>query len=95
MIDETTRANVRRLFYAEHWKIGTIANELGLHWDAVRRAIDVDQFASTTSRVRPSMLDPFMDLVEVTLKNHPKLVASALFQMLKSRGYKGSEKQVR
>jgi transposase len=95
MIDETTRAKVRRMFFVEHWKVGTIANELGLHWDTVRRAIDVDSFASATTRVRPSMLDPYMEVVEVTLKNHPKLVASALYGMLKARGYKGSEKQVR
>ncbi|MFM2153712.1 MAG: family transposase [Pseudomonadota bacterium] len=95
MIDETTRAKVRRLFFAEHWKVGTIAGELGLHWDTVRRAIEVDRFVSTTARVRPSMLDPYLELVELTLKNHPKLVATALFQMLKGRGYQGSEKQVR
>jgi transposase len=95
MIDETTRAKVRRLFFAEHWKVGTIASELDLHWDTVRRAIDVDRFVSTTSQVRPSMLDPYMEVVEVTLKNHPKLVASALFGMLKERGYKGCERQVR
>jgi len=26
MIDKETRARIRRLFYAEHWKIGTIAS---------------------------------------------------------------------
>ena len=25
MIDEAQRAEIRRLFYAEHWRIGTIA----------------------------------------------------------------------
>ncbi len=89
MNDETTRAKVRRLLFAEHWMVGTIASELDLHWDTVRRAIDVDLFVSTTSQVRPSMLDPYMEVVEVTLKNHPTLVASALFGMLKERGYKG------
>ena len=40
MIDEAVVARIRRLFYAEHWKVGTIAAELGVHHDAVRRAID-------------------------------------------------------
>ena len=33
MITAETVAHIRRLFYAEHWKIGTIAQELGLHRD--------------------------------------------------------------
>jgi hypothetical protein len=31
MISQETRAQIRRCFYAEHWKIGTIARELGVH----------------------------------------------------------------
>ena len=30
MISPETRAQIRRYFYAEHWKIGTIASELGV-----------------------------------------------------------------
>jgi IS30 family transposase len=41
MISPETRAQIRRYFYAEHWKIGTIANELGVHPDTVRNAIRV------------------------------------------------------
>lgn len=28
-------ANIRRLHFAEHWKVGTIATQLGVHHDAV------------------------------------------------------------
>jgi transposase len=31
MISPELRARIRRLFFAEHWKIGTIASELGVH----------------------------------------------------------------
>ncbi len=31
MISEDVRTRVRRLYFAEHWKINTIATELGLH----------------------------------------------------------------
>ena len=31
MISAELRAHIRRLFYGEHWKIGTIAAELGVH----------------------------------------------------------------
>ena len=41
MISLETRMQIRRYFYAEHWKIGTIARELGVHPDAVRTAIEV------------------------------------------------------
>jgi DNA-binding transcriptional regulator LsrR (DeoR family) len=35
MIDDETRARIRRLYYAERWKIGTIAAALGLHRQTV------------------------------------------------------------
>src|SRR3989304_4579513 len=38
MIAPELRAEIRRLFYAEHWRVGTIAQSLGVHADAVRRA---------------------------------------------------------
>src|SRR6202021_2777749 len=31
MISPETRAQIRRYFYAEHWRVGTIATELGVH----------------------------------------------------------------
>ncbi|MDP6981152.1 MAG: hypothetical protein QF570_21540 [Myxococcota bacterium] len=30
MIDEARRAEIRRLYYAEHWRIGTTSSELSL-----------------------------------------------------------------
>jgi hypothetical protein len=36
MITPEQLANIRRLFHAEHWKVGTIASELGLHPDTAR-----------------------------------------------------------
>ena len=39
MISPETRAQIRRHFYAEHWKIGTIARELGVHPDTVTFAV--------------------------------------------------------
>ena len=38
MITPETRVQIRRYFYAEHWKIGTIAQALDVHPDTVRRA---------------------------------------------------------
>jgi IS30 family transposase len=45
MIPPAQRAEIRRLFYAEHWPVGTIATTLGVHHDTVqgrvvRRRVD-------------------------------------------------------
>jgi hypothetical protein len=61
MISDEQRAKIRRLFFAEHWKVGTIAAELGLHRDAVHRAIESRSFLVPTLRVRAEMLDPYRD----------------------------------
>ena len=39
MITPEQRVQIRRLYFAEHWKVGTIAAELGLHRDAVTLAL--------------------------------------------------------
>ena len=44
MISPETHVQIRRYFYAEHWKIGTIASALGGHPDAVRHAIESERF---------------------------------------------------
>src|ERR1041384_6989999 len=71
MIDAAQRARIRRLFFAEHWKVGTIAAELGVHHDAVHHAIESDRFVSAGSLVRPSMLDPYKGLVGGILTDYP------------------------
>jgi hypothetical protein len=35
VITPDTIVKIRHLYFAEHWKIGTIASELGLHHDTV------------------------------------------------------------
>lgn len=50
MIGDEQRARIRRLFYAEHWKVGTIADELGVHHDTVRRALEAERFHSGEQR---------------------------------------------
>ena len=47
MISKETNAQIRRYFYAEHWKIGTIAHQLGVHPDTVRKAIEASDKLST------------------------------------------------
>ena len=42
MITPEQHAEIRRLYYGEHWKVGTIAAALGVHHDTVRAAIAHD-----------------------------------------------------
>lgn len=95
MIDAAQRARIRRLFYAEHWKVGTISTELGVHHDTVRAAIEADRFVSAGALVRPTMLDPYKALVGQILEEHPRLRATRIFDMIQSRGFAGSVVQLR
>jgi hypothetical protein len=93
MIADEQVAQIRHLFHAEHWKIGTIAAELHLHPDTVRAALDTDRFRSHP-RLRHRLTDPYLDLLRQTLQQYPRLRATRLFQMIRSRGYPGSITQL-
>ena len=94
MITPETRAQIRRYFYAEHWKIGTIASELSVHPDAVRNAIEAERFKSARP-MRASLIDPYAGFIRQTLDQHPRLRATRIYQMLRDRGYTGSIGQLR
>jgi DNA-binding transcriptional regulator LsrR (DeoR family) len=38
-VSREVEVEVRRLYYAEHWKVGTIATHLSVHGDVVRRVL--------------------------------------------------------
>ncbi len=59
MISEELRSRIRRLFFAEHWKIGTIASELGGHRDTVALAVEASRFATARFQSRAMLLDPY------------------------------------
>jgi hypothetical protein len=94
MIDMEMRAQIRRLFYVEHWKIGTIARELGFHPETVGLAVETDRF-NNTKTLRRSTTDPYADFIREILAKHPSLRATRIFQMIRDRGYGGSVVQLR
>jgi transposase len=94
MIDTETRAHIRRLFYVEHWKIGTIARELGFHPETVSLAVETDRF-NNNKTMRRSKTDPYADFIREILAKHPHLRATRIYQMIRDRGYKGSVVQLR
>ena len=90
MISAELRARIRRMFYAEHWKMGTIAAELGVHRDTVALAVEPERFVNIALRPQYGLLDPYKDFVRVTLDQYPRLRATRLLQMIQPRGYSGS-----
>jgi transposase len=95
VISVDVRAEIRRLFYAEHWRIGTIAQALKVHADTVRNAIEAPRFVAPHGRPRPTKLDPYLPFMRETLERYPRLRATRLYWMVKERGYVGSVGQVR
>ena len=94
-ISDEQRARIRALFYAEHWKVGTIAAELDLHPETVASAVGTATFVSRGPQARATKLEPYRDFITATLSQHPRLRATRLYDMLVPRGFEGSERQLR
>jgi transposase len=94
MMSPELRAEIRRYYYAEHWKIGTIARQLNLHPDTVRNAVEAGRTIGAQP-VRPSLLDPYLGFIRQTLEQHPLLRATRIYHMMRDRGYSGSVVQLR
>ncbi len=93
MIDVEVVGRIRRLYYAEHWRVGTIAQELGLHHETVQRALSEGPRAPAGPRL--SLFDPYVGFARQTLEQHPKLTATRLWHMLRERGCPLGVRQVR
>lgn len=84
-----TEAEVLRLFHAEGWRRNTIAKQLGLHHSAVNRVLVRNGVLPNASRQRTSKADEYIPFMRQTLEKYPRLTATRLHQMVKSRGYVG------
>jgi hypothetical protein len=71
VIDAARCAHIRYLFYVEHWRVGTIAAELGVHRNTVYQAIASDG-VSAGPPVQPTMLDRDTGLDGQTHEPHPR-----------------------
>jgi transposase len=94
MIGPEVKAEIRRLFFAEHFKIGTIAQVIGVSWETVRETIGSVGF-NRARFVRPSLAEPYLAFMRATLERYPRLRATRLHAMLKERGFTGSVRVVR
>ena len=86
MITPEQHAEIRRLYFGEHWKVGTIATNLGVHHDTVRAAIALDGRAVPRGTCRRTKLDPYLPFIRETLEQYPRLRATRLHAMLRAAG---------
>lgn len=89
------RAQILRLYLANQWRIGTIARQLHLHRDTVRRVLAVSNVLCAPAAMPPRLIDPFMPFIQETLAKFPTLAASRLYAMVQERGYGGGSSHFR
>ena len=88
-IDLAKENEIRRLHDVEKWKRGTIVSSLGVHSDVVERVLDHGASRPLVLSPRASLVDPYVDFIDETLKLYPRLRATRLFDMIQLRGYEG------
>lgn len=93
-ITSELEARILRLYHVERWRCGTIARQLHVHPDTVRRVL-AQAGLPRHGPQRPSLIDPFLPFVLQTLEKFPSLTASRLHAMVRERGYTGSPSQFR
>ena len=88
--DDELKAQILRYHFVEHWRVGTIASQLGVHHSTVERVLGEAGVERERQRPRrPSKLDSYMAFITETLERFPTLSAARLFDMVKARGYTG------
>jgi transposase len=88
-------ARIERLYTVEHWRVGTIARQLHVHRDTVRRVLRDCEVVPTGTPLRASLVDPYRSFIRETLEKYPTLTASRLHDMVCERGYAGQASHFR
>ena len=77
---------IHRLFFAEHWKVGTIARQLNVHHDVVRRIVGALPKRTRSPGGRLPRLDPYREFIVEQLAQYPRLRSTRLYDMIRARG---------
>lgn len=88
-------ARIERLYTVERWRVGTIARQLNVHRDTVRRVLHEHQVVPSGTPLRQSLVDPYRNFIRQTLEKYPTLAASRLHDMVCERGYAGQASHFR
>jgi len=89
-ITRALEAEIVRLHYAEKWPIGTIATQLRVHHETVRRVLAQAGVPVAVNAGRASLIDPYRVFLLETLTAYPTIRATRLFTMVRERGYPGA-----
>ncbi|HTP76832.1 MAG TPA: IS21 family transposase [Rhizomicrobium sp.] len=81
-------ARILRYYHAEKWTPGTIARQLHVHHNVVRRVLAQAGLPRIGSP-RSSRIDAYLSFIQQTLETFPTLTASRLYGMVRERGYRG------
>ena len=87
-------AEIRRLHYAEHWPVGTVARQLEVHEDVVRRVVGL-LCPRRQRSPRKRAVDDYVVVIEEILRQYPTLRCTRLHDMLRARGFKGATRTLR
>jgi transposase len=82
-------ARIERLYTVEHWRVGTIARQLNVHRDTVRRVLREHGATPPGVPLRRGLVEPYRAFIQETLEKYPTLTASRLYDMVCERGYTG------
>lgn len=88
MITPQQKAEIKRLYFTEKWKKGTIARQLGLHHQTVAKVLEGAK--TDKPQRRASKIDPYMSFITEVLDKYPGVGATRIQQMIGQRGYEGS-----
>lgn len=94
-IRDEREAEILRLHHAEGWRVGTIANDLGVHASTVRRVLGQAGQLAVEPMARRSIVDAYLPFIHEMLDKHPKIQASRLHEMVRARGYPGGPSRFR
>ena len=94
-ISKDTESKILRYHFVEKWRVGTIAEQLGIHHSVVDRVLSQSGLPKVERASRPSIIDPYLPFIVKTLNQFPKLSAARLLEMVKQRGYPGQQSMFR
>ena len=94
-ISSDLEAKIKRYYYVEHWRVGTISRQLGVHHGTVKRVLSQVGVSKNELLTQASMVEPYLPFILETLEKHPKLTASRLYAMVCERGYPGGRDHFR
>jgi len=93
-VSREIETEIRVLYYGEHLKVGTIASQLAVHADVVRRVTGL-QAPRAPLPPRESLIEEVRAFIEETLARYPRLRATRVYDMARQRGYRGSVRTLR